>query len=263
MASPTITYDSFSLTRSLDASTSYFCRIKDIYNAPQASIQRETSVTRHGSKVLNRYFTNKIIELTGSITTSSAANLQTAIDDLQKALLTTEGNLDIVYNTATRRYICTPDSLQFLANGHNAQTIDFTVNFVSSFPFAKGLINDSFDEVGIVTTQNSYAYIYNGTAPLRPIFTITVVSETDMTQIELAHTNKSTSIIIGANVIIAAGDVFVIDSLSGNITQNGNNIEFTGVFPEYLPGSQTTQLIIIDSGVFEVDLEIISTPYYL
>jgi len=258
----TISYNSFSLTRGFNENPSFVSRIKEVYSAPNISTQSEIAATRHGSKMLNRYFTQKIIRIEGTVMANSLQALQTAIDAMQKAFLTTEGNLDIGYQAATRRYVATPTSVSFPHTGMNAMTIAFEVDFLCSFPFAKSLVDDVFAHTGIITTPNNFTNVFNGTAPLKPIFTITIISETNMSQIELIYTQKSQSVIL-APATFTAGDVFIINTLTGNVTQGGNDIEFTGFFPEYDPGSGTTRLIVTDTGAFEVDLEIRSTPYYL
>jgi phage-related protein len=259
----TVTYNSFNLaTTNYSANPAYLARIKQVYSAPTISTQSESIATRNGSKFLNRYYTAKTITIEGSITANSLSSLQAAIDAMQRALLTPQANLDIGYENGVRRYVATPTNVQFPHTGKNAMTIDFAVDFLCSFPFGAGLINDSFSSSGITVSPHNLTSTYNGTAPLNPIFTLTINSQTNMTQAQIEYVQGNQSVIISP-ATFADGDIFIINTLTGDVTQNGLDIEFTGFLPELLPGSATIRLTITDTGAFNANLAVQSTPFYL
>lgn len=257
-----ISFNGYSLQSGLDDNPRISTVIQNHFQAPSVALQTETLATRHGRKFLNRYYTDKTIDVQGSITAHDSVTFEKALDDFKMAMSAKQANLDVsLHDGSVRRYICTATVTDLPHTGANAQMIFFKISFVCSTPFGQATATATYHHHGLTTSPQTFLDTFVGTAPMYPIFTITVNSRTSMTQLQIQNTDTGDRVIVDET--FAPADIIIINALTGSVTKNGITIAFTGVFPEYPAGDNHTQITITDTGAFNVDLDIEYLPYYL
>lgn len=184
-------------------------------------------------------YPSRPVTISGQISGSSIADCDSIIDTLQGYLRTQDANLDIGYNGGTRRYIGTATSIDIKRPGGLAYA-NFTIIFTCQ-PFGQDTTTTTALNGTSRTSQTYHDTVtFNGTAPYQlPIITITFSAVSDTTNPQtVAVGNDDTGQQIAVNRVWAATDVLVIDSTTNKVTVNGIEVEFSGAFPSFAPGSR-------------------------
>lgn len=223
-------------------------------------LNRERKSQDDGFDLLDNYFSERIIIIRGSIKGSSASDLDSQIDTLKENLGGQEKNLDISFGGSTRRYVATVSDLRIPEEYYHLTVVPYEVEFICQ-PFGRDTSETNHSNDGITSSPESSSLSISGTASPRPKITITIVSETSMTAIKFENTTTSESITITRS--FSAGEVLEIDTENKTVEVDDTEVDFSGVFPEFLPGTNSYTLTITDGGAFEVNLDIDYTSLYL
>lgn len=183
-------------------------------------------------------YPSKTFNLTGQIVGSTIADLDALIDTFNSYLLSQDANLDIGYGTGTRRYIATMGPVAFVRpNGLIAAS--FTLPVICTSPF--GMNTSSTTAVtatGRTSANYDDTYTFLGTAPYQaPIITVTLTALTGGTAKPISISNNNSGETITVTRDWTAADVLQIDSANSVVTVNGTEVDFTGAFPVFIPGS--------------------------
>jgi hypothetical protein len=208
-------------------------------------------------------YPSKTITLRGKLVGTSITNLDGLIDTFNAYFNTKDGNLDIDYNSGTRRYICTLDSMELDRPGGLAFA-NFTLVFICTQPFGQATsattANTESNQTGATDT---FTHTYVGSAPYQlPVITITYDSVTaGGSYVSVTNNANGQGIMVIDHTFIAA-DVLEIDCKNRTVKINGTEVDFLGSFPELPPGSQ--QLNYADGfSARQFDITITYYPLYL
>lgn len=191
-----------------------------------------------GSKIPFVSYSDKTIRIKGKVIDSNVVSLDSRLDTFRSYFLGQDKNLDIGYNSTTRRYICTATGLVIDRPGGLGYA-NFEIELAATQPFGQNTATTSALS-GTGRTSGTYtdSHTFLGTAPFqKPIVTIGITAVTGGTSATLSFGNNGTGQQISITRTFVAGDSVVIDSLLRSVKVNGVDAVFTGAFPEFAPGS--------------------------
>lgn len=194
----------------------------------------------NGSKVSSLFHSKKVIRLTGKIVDTGIVALDSRLDTFRSYFSGIDKNLDIGYNSGTRRYICTAKSIAISRDG-GLNSADFDVELVATEPYGK----DTSTTTALNATARTLAlyndaYTFLGSAPLQqPVVTITYTAITGGTNGTVSFGNSGTGQTLSITRTWVATDVLIIDTSLKKVTVNGIEVDFAGAFPEFEPGLRT------------------------
>ena len=261
-----ILYNSYDLQTTADSANTILT--KDIIEKklPEKIINLKQDTIRDGFSVIDVQYTNKIITLSGWLISDTAANLRTLTDNFKNYLRPNEKNLDIeTYggSPAYRRYVCSCQSIDVPEEHWQTTQVPYAAEFLCN-PFGKAT---SVTTVNLNSGSNITSTPYNespsitGTYKCKPTITITVVSETDLTAIKFENTTNLDWIQVARS--FSAAEVLTINCESETVQVDGSNVDFTGVFPRFDPGTSVLSTTTTDSGAFAITISFTYYPTYL
>lgn len=212
-----------------------------------------------GVAVLDYQFAEKSFTINGKITGTSKENLEANIDSAKELFSRTLKNLDIGYSSGTRRY-------KAYVNKFDASQRDFFhllfVPFTAEFIIPSGFgidatISNSLIE-DVTTTPYNGTLTIAGTFPPKPKITITINSGTSITGLSFMVNGDK----INITQALTSNDIIVIDCNVKKVTFNGVEIDYAGLFPRFLIGSNSYQ-IVMSSSARNYDISIDYNPTYL
>ncbi len=189
----------------------------------------------------------KRIVISGVIKGSTQQNLDSRIDTFKGYFFGKNKNLDINYNGVNRRYIATVNTLSVNRRG-SVLFAGFQIEFVCTNPFGSDttptiLIDDGtlgIDGSGRTSSDYSDSLTFGGTAPKQcPLITITINSVTGGTNASISIGNNDTGQTITVTRTWVATDELEIDPANETVKVNGEEVDFSGAFPRFEPGSGT------------------------
>ncbi len=253
--STNITFDGFDLQNS-----SIISSRAQHTQYPDRVIDTQRRSRENDFKIQGNYFVLKRIFVEGILKNSVANDLRDDIDDMKKNLTGEDKNLDIDYGGGTRRYVATVEKLEVEEQSFHITFVKYRVTFLCH-AFGQGTTELTRELTGIrSSTMDSEATIA-GTAINLPVVRVTVVAETNMVRIKFINT--TTNEYIEVETAYNATDVLNINCDTKAVTLNDDPIDFAGVFPTFIAGTNAWTLEVSDSGAFQVNVEIIYYPKYV
>lgn len=238
MAGTAITYNSFDMN-----SSSVITSELDDASAPERNLPVYNLARSGGGVITDSVYYTKGISVAGKIVGTSMANLESLIDTFLAAFAVENKNLDIAYNSTTRRYVCTAAAVKISRPVRAANWAAFEVQFIAT-EYGKDTSTTTLVSAATHTTATSSPSLaLVGSAPDQKLLvSITVTAATGLTNKSIQFKNNTT----GEEVIITrtwiVGDVLVIDMALKTVKVNGVDVEFTGALPLF-PPSTTTAVI--------------------
>lgn len=221
--------------------------VQEIEHAGKNARSAQMYQMSHGNQSAIPYveYPNRKITVSGQIVGQTIADCDSIIDTFQSYLLAQNANLDIDYNSGTRRYSKVTVSESDISRPGNLRSANFTITFMALKPFGTDTTPTTL-LTAAARTSGSYSDVLTiaGTAPFQtPLITITfgtIGSSPVAGTVTLG--NDATGQAITISRIFTTGDVLVIDCSLGTITPvtvNGVPCDFTGAFPDFAPGAGT------------------------
>lgn len=209
-----------------------------------------------GGGVLSKYYRGREIKLTCTIKAASAAAFASVMDDFKKSLRKTEGNLDIYVNDETRRIKATCTKIDFKRQHYNVTFATADVTFQALEPFFYAANAQSFQ---FQAQSGSFfgEFTNTGSADSLPALYFIFGAGTAATELQINAFGLSLTI---ANSF-ANNDVLIVDAKNKSVTKNGAEIDYTGQFPKFPPGSCPFQIAM--TGTSLLDLTAIVPKNYL
>jgi len=200
---------------------------------PDRNLTRENLAGERGTIVVDTEYGEKIFEVAGKITGTSQANLEANVDTFKELMSRKGKNLDIGYGDSTRRYVAYVEDLKVDRDFYHLLHAPFSFKFIVPQGIGKNPTQVTDTNNNITDASYEDTITIEGTAEPKPTITITVDSETDLTKLEFtANGNK-----IGITAAFNAADVLVIDCENKKVTLNGTEVDYDGIFPNFVIGS--------------------------
>jgi len=255
MAINNISYNSFDLQDS-----TYITRTITHRQIGERVLDTKPNLRRGSFDVVDTRFTRKIITITGWVKSDTAANLRIAIDTMKENIHGQEKNLDIDYGSGTIRYKATVQSMDVPEEAWYISQVPFTIEFLCE-PWGTTPTTSSQSYLNKTTATYSSTINMTGSMGPFPTLTVDIDSETDMTAIKFENTTSSDWIQISRSFTVS--ESLVINCLNETVQVDGINVDFTGVFPEFITNTNSFLVTITDSGAFQYDLKISYNPHFL
>lgn len=231
---------------------------------PQRKVYSADYSRRHGGKLISDFYTQKIINIKGYIIADSELDRDTYINNALRDLSVQAQALDIGLknNTETHRYICTATKLDIVKEPTWLTYARFDIDFLCLTPFSRSTSTTTDSEAGFTTSPKSKELTIGGSAEIYPVITITVNSETGLTVIKFETDITGDYVSITPESGYSASDVVVIDCENKSVTINASAVEYTGIFPRFMPGS-TTWTVTSTSTAHDLDCDVEYYTQYL
>ena len=214
--------------------------------------------SRDGAKFISQAYAPKIITIEGTIKGSTTVLLEEAIDDLKKAIATTNGILYIGYAGFVREYNVVISSYSITRKYYNTTFAPFTIQFITSdYPFATeanlggtDIQTTAFTASDITDDIYSAIFSFGGTAP--PVPTTRLVFDDVTSVTKLGFQNRTTGDLLELNNTFTAGDVVIINNDNKSVILNGTEQDYEGTFPDFQLGNNeisinnTGTLVVLD-----------------
>ncbi len=234
---------------------------------PALELKRYRIIRGDGEIVTDSRYGAKKILLIGRVNGSSSADLESRLDTLREKLRGYDKiNKDLVidYNATTRVYKAVCVSLSVDRRSGTVNFAEFQAEFVSTTPFGLAPASASLASVNAETTSpNTETLAVGGTAERQKlIFTYVLNSFTGDASNTVTFKNDDTAYEISVSRAWTAADVLEIDTKEMTVKVNGIDVDYSGAFPDFAPGSR--DLIITDDfSARNYDLDVDYIARYL
>lgn len=240
MAETNITYTTTSLGTydlqyedPLGQSTILVSNITSRHLSQKEIITREDTI-RDSFDIVDVKYSRKIITVTGWLISNNVTNLRTLRDNFMHHLRPSEGSLTINDGSGNLVYKATVQSIDVPEEFWHIAQLPFTITFLCE-PFGKGALLSPTAWTAISTGATNKSACIDGTYKAKPIITITVVTESDLTIFKWDNVTTGDWIQVEPSSGFANLDVLVINCENETVTLNGSDQDFTGVFPLFNP----------------------------
>lgn len=226
-----------------------------------------------GGKITSVDFETRTITINGMIKGSSKQDLEDKVDTLKKNINKTEKDLDIEYESGTRRYSATGRLVSLERKYYTIDVIEFEAQFlVAHPPFGKDIDTTTLEGTGLTNTfagttstgEHDGFVDFGGTVTPTPYITITFNSALGCRGVILEVTNEDgdeskTRI---NKTHFEDNDVVLINLEEGEIQINGEDVDYLYGFPKFSLANNTYTLSIVGTS-YNVDIKFIYTKFWL
>lgn len=206
---------------------------------------------------LSSYFRGRTITLKGTIKHDTAEDFNDLIDEIKQNLRLPEKYLDIRVNSEIRRIKATATKVEFPRQHFHITFCPIVIVFTIVEPFFYAYNAQSFWYLS-KSADFSEEITHAGTADADPVMYLIFGSWTSVTNIILTNPDATTLTIATS---FSNGDILIIDAGNKTITKNGTEIDYTGRFPVFSPGSNPFTFDF--TGTVLVDVTVIVPKNYL
>lgn len=219
-------------------------------SAPILDLQKRAYPRAQGAYAESAHWRETHILLRGTVKGSSRTNMEARMDALRKNLSVFGGVLKIPWAGAFRFYECYAAGLDriFQERDHYHMTMcPFEVELVALQPFGRSDGRTITDVPTPVTASpTTMEFVNGGTAEADSIAYLTIVTAGTVSQIIWENTTNGDKVTIDASFM--NGDQLVIDGENRRVTKNGTEVDYTGVLPKVVAGSNAFKLTLTGSG---------------
>lgn len=258
-----ISYNSYNLQTSADSANTILSRDILFKHLPIKEIFLQQDSIRNGFSISDVRYSQKIITVRGWLISDTQAHLRTLRDAFMTALSSDKEDLDIDYGSGTIRFEASVQNVTCDEEFWQITQIPFEISFLAQ-PFGTATSTTTIDlnsGGNITTTPFSEGITISGSYNPKPVITITVVAETDMTAIKFENTTTQDWIQVARS--FADAEVLTIDCDAETVQVGSTNVDFTGVLPSFNPSSNTIKITSTDSGVFQITVSIVYYQTFL
>lgn len=234
--------------------TTYTPRFVKHESAPDRVISSFPIAREDGDAFIAERYSIKRIILQGVITGSTQAVLEAAIDTMKELFSRPEKNLDIDWNSSTRRYVASCIKHDFDRDHYNIAFCPWTAEFEVLSGEGKDTATTTAlnAHVVTVTTPGSDSFDMAGSKPAKPTINLKIGSTTTKVKgIEYKDTDTGEKIVFtSSKATWFQDDHIIFDCLLKKVTENiasaiYNERKFYGVFPRFIIG---TNNVLISAG---------------
>lgn len=236
-------------------------------NIPAQELKRYRIVRGDGEIITDKRHGAKRILLIGRVNGSSSDDLESRLDTLREKVVgynKINKQLVIDYNGTTRVYTAVCTSFSIDRRTGTVNFAEFQIEFVSTTPFGKAPASTNLLTSNSQTTSpNSKAITVAGTAERQKlVITVELNSFTGGAANTITLKNNETNYAISVSRVWTVADVLVVDVENFSVKVNGVEVDYSGAFPDFAPGSRTL-VYSDDFSARNVDIVVDSVARYL
>lgn len=234
---------------------------------PPQELKRYRIIRGDGEVITDKRFGAKKIDLLGRITGSSQSDLETRLDGLRSALFGygKENKLLVIdYTGGSRQWVATAIDVQVDRVHGSVNFANIKLSFISTTPFGSDTSSSSLlSSTAQTTSPNSKAITVGGTAPdQKLVITVELNSFTGASVNTITLKNNDTGYALSVSRAWTASDTLVVDVANLSVKVNGTEVDYSGAFPDFAPGSRTL-VYSDDFTARNVDLTVTNLTRYL
>jgi len=219
-------------------------------SAPILDLQKRAYPRAQGAYAETAYWRETHLILRGTIKGSSRTDMESRMDTLRKNLAVFGGILKIPWAGVSRYYECYAIGLDriFQERDHYHMTMcPYEVELVALQPFGRSGGRTVTDvPTPIAVSPTTMEFVNAGTAEADSLAYLTVVTAGTLSQIVWENTTNGDKVTIPSS--FSNGDQIVIDGENRRVTKNGVEIDYTGVLPKIVSGSNAFKITLTGSG---------------
>lgn len=228
-------------------------------SSPENDFLSERKMRREGSYLLSNYWIRKIITVSGHIIGTSASDLGSRIDTLKQNLIGEKLDLDIGFAGGTRRYKATARRVEIEKEHFHSNWCPFSIEFACVDSFGRATSSTSETLSAQTTSPFNKIFTMGGSIGAYPIITLDFTSGSSVTVVKIENT--ATEEFMTVTRTFADAESLAIDCENLTVTVDSVDVDFTGVFPSFIVGSNNVEITV--TGAFNIDLDITYTKIYI
>lgn len=202
-----------------------------------------------GGGVLSKYFRGRTISLECTIKENTAEAFNDLLDTVKKKLRTTEGFLDIKVNGEIRRIKATLTKFDAGRMHYNITFAKVVIEFTAIEPFFYAKDKQSYEFLGMTGTS-SFEISNLGSVESLPIFYVIGTAWSNVSSLAITAFGKTLTV----STTITPWDILIISSEDKTVTKNGAEINYTGFFPIFPPGSNPFTITTVWTTALDITL---------
>lgn len=209
-------------------------------SAPDLDLNQRGFPRADGVYAETVYYRVNRIKMTGTIQAASRTELEALMDEMRQYLSAKGGTMRISWAGVVRYYDdCYAINLNTIFDERDYYHIDWcpwSIEFTSQHPFARSGERTILDAPYAVTVSPTNFIVANaGTANTDPVITVAVVTAGSLTDFMLENTANGDAITISDTFV--DGDTIEINGETKTVKKNGVEVDYAGVIPRAVPGS--------------------------
>ncbi len=214
---------------------------------PARELKRYRVIRGDGEIITDYRFGVKKVTLIGRVQGTDKLDLETRLDALRAALVGYQKigkTLYVDYLSAVRNYTATCVGISVDRRNGVVNFAEFQAEFISTLPFGFDTAPTTLVSSVVSTTAPiDHAITVGGTSEAQKlIITVTINSFTSTPPNTITVSNLQTLKGISVSRNWTAADVLVIDTANFSVKVNGVEVDYTGAFPDFAPGSRTLRI---------------------
>lgn len=235
-----ITFDSVSLV-----STPYTVKKITHENADSRVLNLQDLARQRGGILINAEYKPKIIRIEGNITGTSNADLEGNIDTFKELMSRQSKNLDISYDSGTRRFIATNRSVTIEREYFHLNYAPYSIEMLVPAGVGYNITSTTETTAGLTSKNLTDTLDILGTADPKMKITLTMTTVSSISSFYFLVNGYK----ITVTDTFSNGDVVVIDAATLKVTVNGTEYDYTGIFPVWGIGTNTYNLVITGTSI--------------
>ena len=256
--------------------TTHVPRFMKHESSPEREIDSLVLARQDGEILIAERYARKVIKLSGIITGSSQADLESKIDIFKELFSRAEKNLDIDWNGGTRRYVASCVRHDFDRDHFHILFAPWTAEFAVLSGEGKdtSTIKPLDEHVVNVNSPAADRFSMLGSKPAEPIITIKGGNFSAYNRgVEYKNVDTGERMIVTQNSAWNTTASIIINCLLKNVTDNINldpaifrNSKFYGVFPKFKIGTNNVQITlggVVNQQTSEPDLTKVGSYYVI
>lgn len=228
----------------------------DYDNEGQVELNAFNFPKSDGGGVLSKYFRGRAISIECTIKADTGTAFNDLLDTIKKKLRTTEGYLDITVNGEIRRIKATLTKFDAGRMHYNVSFTKATLEFTAVEPFFYAKNKQSYEFLG-VTGSSGFEIENEGSVESLPALYFIGTATCNISSLAITAFGKTLTV----STTLVAGDILIVSSEDKTVTKNGAEIDYTGFFPIFPPGSNPFTVTTV--GTTALDITIIQNKNYL
>lgn len=233
-----------------------------LYNdLPEKVLSIKSDTIRDGFDIVSEQYAQKVITINGWLISDTGEHLRELIDTFKGYLRPKEKALDIETSTGSGsyvRWVATVRAISIPETFHTITQKPFTAEFLCQ-PFGIGK-KVTAEKTGQKTSPLEKEIINDGTYKSLPTITIHLVSGADIETIKFENDTEDW---IKVETTFGNNKDLIINCEEETVTYEGENVDFTGVFPPINMGTKTVTVTVEASDGYEYDLTVVFNKRYL
>lgn len=207
---------------------------------------------RDGEKLIYTNFAAKEISLTGTIISTDQATFENFLDTFKGNFTVVNGSLVVNYGAGYRLYYVTTEYITLTRSSYNNVHVPFEIKFkVLDPPFGLDcdingvpIYTNAYSKTTLADIESTAVSLLGSASPKPKIkFTFDVAG--DASGFDLSNQTTGKQVTVAPTIV--TGDVFSIDTDALKVTQNGEEINFTGTVPDFNIGTNNLVFDIYSS----------------